>query len=59
VFNLVGALLWAPLFVAAGYMLGAALELLMDDLERIEHWIYIGLVMVCIAVWLSWRRRQP
>jgi membrane protein DedA with SNARE-associated domain len=57
--NLVGALLWAPFFVAAGYMLGAALELLMDDLERIEHWMFIGLVMVGIALWLAWRRRRP
>ena len=56
--NLVGALLWAPLFVAAGYMLGAALELLMDDLERIEHWIIIALVMAAIALWLAWRRER-
>ena len=56
--NLVGALLWAPLFVAAGYMLGAALELLMDDLERIEHWIFIALVMIGITTWLACRRRE-
>ncbi len=57
--NLVGALLWAHLFVAAGYLLGAALELLMDDLERIDHWLFIALAMVGIALWLAWRRRQP
>jgi membrane protein DedA with SNARE-associated domain len=56
-FNLVGALLWAPLLAGAGYLLGDALEHFLGDLKRIEHWVFAALVIIGIGVWLLRRRR--
>jgi membrane protein DedA with SNARE-associated domain len=54
--NLVGALLWAPLFVAAGYLFGEVLERLLGNLKRFEHWLFAALVAAGLAFWLAHRR---
>jgi membrane protein DedA with SNARE-associated domain len=56
--NALGAVLWAPLFVGAGYLLGDVLERLLGDLKAIEHWLFAGLVVVGVALWLAGRRRE-
>lgn len=56
-FNSLGALLWAPLFAGAGYLLGDALEHFLGDLKRIEHWVFAALVIVGVAAWLLRKRR--
>jgi membrane protein DedA with SNARE-associated domain len=61
--NLVGAVLWAPLFAAAGYLFGEALQRLLGDLKRVEHWLFGALVIAGVAFWLArrrrWRSRPP
>lgn len=57
--TLVGSLIWAPLFVGAGYVLGDVLERLLGDLQRIEHWLFAALALIGIALWLISRRRKP
>jgi membrane protein DedA with SNARE-associated domain len=55
--NVLGALLWAPVFVGVGYLLGDVLERLLGDLKRIEHWVFAGLAIIGIVLWLAGRRR--
>ena len=42
--NAIGAAIWAIAVGVAGYMLGHALELLLDEVKRYEYW-----VLACIA----------
>lgn len=56
-FNLLGAALWAPLFAGAGYLLGDALEGVLGDFKRIEHWVFAALAVLGLAAWLALRRR--
>jgi membrane protein DedA with SNARE-associated domain len=51
-----GALLWAPLLVGAGYLLGDVLERLLGDLKRIEHW-GSPVSRSSVSPWLAGRRR--
>ncbi len=56
-FNAIGALLWAHLVALAGWFLGAALESWLGKLQRAEHWLVIGALLVALP-WLlhRWRR---
>lgn len=55
--NLLGALVWAPLVAGAGYVAGDLLQRLLGNLERIEHWIFIALLILGIGLWLFARQR--
>lgn len=55
--NLLGALIWAPLVAGAGYLAGDVLQRLLGNLERIEHWIFIALLLAGIGLWLFARQR--
>ncbi len=60
-FNLLGALLWAPLVGAAGYLFGSTLEALIGDVERIELTgtvLIVGAALVLVGVrrWARVRR---
>lgn len=57
VLNLLGALIWAPLVAGAGYLAGDLVQRLLGNLERIEHWIFIAVLLVGIGVWLFARQR--
>lgn len=48
-FNLLGALLWAPLIAGLGYLAGHALEALMGDVQRGEAWVFLVLLLVGMA----------
>jgi membrane protein DedA with SNARE-associated domain len=59
-FNLLGAILWAPLVAAVGYLFGSALDALIGDVERIEligTVVIIGLAVLIALVrrWKRWR----
>jgi len=59
-FNLLGAMLWAPLVGAVGYLFGSALDALIGDVERIEligTVLIIGIAVV-IALARRWRRSR-
>lgn len=57
-FNAVGAILWSLCWLVVGYVLGELAGLLLGDLRRIEHWLFVGLAATALAVvaYLHWRR---
>lgn len=59
VFNAIGALAWALLIAATGWLFGAAVERLIGEIHRIEVWLFVAIAAVGIglAVWHTWRRR--
>ena len=56
--NATGAIIWAVAVASAGYYFGALLELLLDDIKRIEEALLSLILLGGFAIWL-WRRRRP
>lgn len=54
--NFLGALIWAPLIMGAGYAFGATIETMLHDLKRIEEIVVVGILAVGFVVWLVRRR---
>ncbi len=54
--NLLGAVLWAVLFAGLGYVFGNAMELVLENVQRYEGWLFAGLAAVGVVVWLGLRR---
>ncbi|HYC46201.1 MAG TPA: DedA family protein [Burkholderiales bacterium] len=52
VLNFISAMVWAPLFTGAGYVLADALEGMLGDLESIEHLVFIAVAVAGCAFWL-------
>lgn len=50
--NFIGAFLWALLFGVTGYAFGQAMEIILDDVGRYEHWIAIGIIITSAVTWL-------
>lgn len=63
-FNLLGAILWAPLIAGLGYLAGHAVEALLGDIQRHEAWIFLGLLLLALAwhgagrLWAAVKRRE-
>mgnify|MGYP001627221496 CR=1 FL=1 len=57
--NLASAALWAPLVAGTGFAFGAALSRHVQELQRIEHWVLAGLVLLIALMhaYRGWRRR--
>ncbi len=55
VFNILGAFTWAIVIGLMGYIFGHTFELLMSDIKRYELWIFIGLALSGIAIWILHR----
>jgi membrane protein DedA with SNARE-associated domain len=55
--NLLGAMIWAPLVAGGGYLAGDLLQRLLGNLERIDHWIFIALLLGGVVLWLLGRQR--
>jgi len=56
--NLLGVLLWAPLVAGGGYVLGHAVEPLLEDLRAAEPYVFATIIIVGVTVWLLRRRRK-
>ncbi len=56
-FNALGALLWAVVVAAAGWVFGAAAESLLGELRHIEGWLFVGLLLALAIVALVRHRR--
>ncbi len=56
--NLIGAVLWAVVIGALGFIFGHALEAVLGDIRRYEAWLLGGLLLAGIMLWLlhRWRR---
>jgi len=50
--NLMGALLWALIFGLTGYAFGQVMEIILEDVDKYELWIALGIVVVGAGVWL-------
>jgi len=59
--NAISAVIWAVALGAAAFHLGAALELVLDNIKRYEIWVIAALIIGGSLLWL-WRRhvnRRP
>lgn len=56
--NGLGAMLWAMLIAAVGWLFGQAAEALFDKVERIEGWLLLGLLATGGVIWLIRKQRE-
>jgi len=54
-FNALGALLWAVVVGAVGWVFGAAAQALLGELRHVEGWLFLGLLLA-LALWALVRR---
>jgi len=60
VLNLLGAMLWSTAFASLGYAFGNLVEALLGEVQKVEKWIFSAILLVGIAVALSYHwRRHP
>lgn len=57
-FNALGALLWACLVGAAGWLFGHAAEALLGEIRHLEGWLMLGLAVVVPIAWWAWARKE-
>jgi len=50
--NLIGALLWTIIYGFLGYSFGHICEILIEDLEKHEIWIAVGLILLSFMIFL-------
>jgi membrane protein DedA with SNARE-associated domain len=58
--NLLGAIVWAPIFALGGYVFGNAVQHFLGNVKKFEGVIILGIIIVAalLQVILVWRRRQ-
>lgn len=59
--NMLSGALWAPLVAGAGWLFGEALARHLGDIQRVEHWAILALVLILVLVrrvprWLQRRK---
>ena len=59
-FNLIGALIWAPLVAAVGYFAGYALQEWLGRLKQAQIGLVIAVALVALIAWylIQWRIRK-
>jgi membrane protein DedA with SNARE-associated domain len=61
--NVLGAMVYVPVIVGAGYAVGYGLGDRIDWLRRMagdaEHLVWLAVILVAAAIWLVLRRRRP
>ncbi len=58
VLNAVGALIWALVIGSCGFLFGAVLEAVLENIRKIEHWIALGILGVGTVVWVIYFVRK-
>jgi membrane protein DedA with SNARE-associated domain len=56
--NLIGAFLWSLFFGVTGYMFGQFMEVILMDVSKYEHWIFLTIVLAGTCFWF-YRRYKP
>ena len=56
--NVTGAAIWAVAIGTAGYLMGHALELVLDEVKRYELWILAAIAGIAAVAWLVRRVRH-
>jgi membrane protein DedA with SNARE-associated domain len=63
IYNFIGAAIWAPLIAGVGYFFGSALESVLHDIKRVELWVFAGVALAAMALYILHlvrsRRRAP
>lgn len=57
-YNAIGAAIWAPVVAGAGWLFGAAVEAVLQDIHDIEKWLFAAIVVAGLAGVLWHRRRK-
>ena len=62
--NLISALSWAIVFSLAGYLFGKSASLILDDVNKYEHYLMLALLGFIMAIWLAhlyhaWKLKKP
>lgn len=52
VLNAIGAAVWALALGSGGYLFGHAFQAIIDDLVRIELYIFAGLIVLALTIWI-------
>jgi membrane protein DedA with SNARE-associated domain len=52
VFNAIGALLWAGVFTALGWLFGSAAQAILGEIRHVEVWLLLGLAAGGLILWL-------
>jgi membrane protein DedA with SNARE-associated domain len=55
--NILAAFSWAVIVAGAGYYFGVALESILSDINQIEHWVILGVLVAALIGWLWLSRR--
>lgn len=58
ILNAIGAVLWAVLVSGGGYLFGAALEVVMNDIKRYEIEVILGILLIGGISWMVHRLRE-
>ena len=60
VLNLLGAIVWAPIFALGGYVFGNAVRHFLGNVRKFEGVIILGAIIIAalLQALLMWRRRQ-
>jgi membrane protein DedA with SNARE-associated domain len=57
-FNLIGALIWAPLIAGGGYIFGHVLEIFLTNMQHVQRLLLALLLLGGVAAWLIIRSRK-
>jgi len=58
ILNAIGAVLWAVLVSGGGYLFGAALEVVMNDIKRYEIEVILGILLIGGFSWMIHRLKR-
>ena len=50
--NMIGALLWSIFFGLIGYAFGQIAEVVLEDVDKYEIWLALGIIVIGCIVWL-------
>jgi membrane protein DedA with SNARE-associated domain len=57
VFNFIGAAIWAPLIAGIGFVFGEIVQSVLDDVQKVEIWLFAAIVVAGISGFLLHFRR--
>jgi membrane protein DedA with SNARE-associated domain len=56
--NIFGALIWCPLIITIGYLVGDEFAWVAGVVHRAGHWMALAALLIIAALWLFWPRRR-
>jgi membrane protein DedA with SNARE-associated domain len=58
VLNFLSGVVWAIVFGTGGYLFGTALETLFGDIKHVEKYIFLGILIVGLVLWIYHLHRK-